>query len=78
MGMGGTFNYGHGRIEKLPRFYIFSSENADEPTAEKAAWVIDHLLESGVVADPAIIPRAGVADWFRADIFHQARQLTTH
>ena len=77
MGMGGRFDYGHGRIEKSPRFHIFSSDNANEPSAEKAAWVIDHLLESGVIADPTIIPRERAADWFRADIFHQATQLTT-
>ena len=77
MGMGGSFDYGHGRIEKHPRFHIFSSDNANEPGADKAAWVIDHLLESGVIADPAIIPRERAADWFRADIFKQAAQLTT-
>ena len=76
MGMGGSFDYGHGRIEKVPRFHIFSSENANEPDAKKAAWVIDNLIASGVVADPALIPREQAADWFRADIFQKARQLT--
>ena len=76
MGMGGSFDYGHGRIEKHRRFHIFSSQNANEPSAEKAAWVIDHLLESGVIADPTAVPREHTADWFRADIFQKARQLT--
>ena len=76
MGMGGSFDYGHGRVEKVPRFHIFSSENANEPDAKKAAWVIDNLIASGVVADPALIPREQAADWFRADIFQKARQLT--
>ena len=76
MGMSGTFDYGHGRIEKHPRFHIFSGENANEPSADKAAWVIDHLIESGVIADPAIVPRERAADWFRANIFRKAKQLT--
>ena len=78
MGMSGSFDYGHGRIEKHPRFHIFSSDNANEPSADTAAWVIDHLLESGVIADPAIIPRKRATDWFRTDIFHQAKKLTTN
>ena len=77
MGMSGSFDYGHGRIEKHPRFHIFSADNANEPSADKAAWVIDHLLESGVIADPAVIPRERAADWFRTDIFQKAKQLTT-
>lgn len=55
-----------------------ASDNANEPSADKAAWVIDPLLESGVIADPAIVPRERVGDWFRADIFQKATQLTTN
>ena len=77
MGMSGSFDYGHGRIEKHRRFHIFSADNANEPSSDKAAWVIDHLLESGVIADPDVIPRECASDWFRTDIFHQAKQLIT-
>lgn len=78
MGMGGTFDYGHERVEKQARFHIFSAENANEPTAEKAAWVIDNLLGSGLVSDPTLIPRKHAGEWFRPDIFQQALKLSTN
>lgn len=76
MGMGGVFDYGHGRTEKQSRFHIFASDGANEPTPDKAAWVIDNLLSSGLVADPTLIERERAGDWFRADIHRQALQLT--
>lgn len=77
MGMGGTFDFGHGRVEKHAGLQIFSRGNANDPTPEKAAWVIGRLLESGVIDDPAAIPRERATDWFRTDIFHQAKKLIT-
>ena len=75
--------HGHGRAVRLrpqahrevPALPHFSSENANEPGVDKAEWAINRLLESGVIADPALIPRERAADWFRADIFHKALQL---
>jgi ABC-type nitrate/sulfonate/bicarbonate transport system substrate-binding protein len=80
MGMGGVFDYGHGRQEKQSRFHIFAADAANEPSPEKAAWVIDNLLRSGLVTDPTLIPRERTGEWFRADIHQQALQLihTTH
>lgn len=75
MGMGGIFDYGHGRLEKQSRFHIFAADGANEPTPEKAAWVVDNLLTSGLVPDPTLIPRERAGDWFRTDIHQQARQL---
>lgn len=75
MGMGGTFDYGHGRIEKQSRFHIFAAEDANEPSATKAEWVIENLLSSGLVSDPSLIPRERAGDWFRTDIHQQALHL---
>jgi len=75
MGMSGSFNYGHGRIEKHPSFHIFSGESVNEPSADKSAWVIGNMLKSGVVKDPSLIPVEKAGDWFRADIFRNAIQL---
>jgi ABC-type nitrate/sulfonate/bicarbonate transport system substrate-binding protein len=74
-GMGGAFDYGHGRVEKHAGFHIFSNHNANEPTPERADWVFRQLIESGVVSDPTLIPVQIPAECFRADIFHQAKQL---
>jgi ABC-type nitrate/sulfonate/bicarbonate transport system substrate-binding protein len=75
MGMRGSFNYGHGRIEKHSSFHIFSGEGVNEPTSEKSDWVIRNLLKSGLVKDPSLVPVEKASDWFRADIFQKAVQL---
>jgi ABC-type nitrate/sulfonate/bicarbonate transport system substrate-binding protein len=75
MGMAGSFNYGHGRIEKHSSFHVFSGEGVNDPTAEKSDWVIRNLLKSGLVKDPSLIPVEKASDWFRADIFQKAVRL---
>ncbi len=78
MGMAGTFDYGHGRIEKHSAFHIFSGGDANEPSPDKAQWVIRNLLDSGLVKDPSVVPAERATEWFRADLFHKAtRHLTS-
>ena len=77
MGMSGTFDYGHGRIEKHSLFHIFSGEGVNEPSPDKALWVVRNLLASGLVPDPSLVPVERAAEWFRADIFQQAQPLIT-
>ena len=72
MSMAGTFDYGNGRIEKQSSFHVFAGEGVNEPSAEKARWVVENLLASGLVQDPSLVPAERAADWFRADIFLQA------
>ncbi len=78
MSMAGTFDYGHGRIEKHPAFHIFSGDDVNAPTPDKAEWVIRNLTVAGIVKDPSLIPQERAAQWFRADLFQQATQLITH
>ena len=75
MGMCGTFDYGHGRIEKHSSFHIFSGEGVNEPTPEKSDWVIRNLLKAGIVKDPSLVPVEKASDWFRADIFRKAIRM---
>jgi ABC-type nitrate/sulfonate/bicarbonate transport system substrate-binding protein len=77
MGLGGLYDFGHGRREKLPGLHIFSKHNANAPTPKRAAWVRNNLIQSGVVPDPAMLPSDRAAGCFREDIFHQAKQLIT-
>ncbi|HTJ00173.1 MAG TPA: CmpA/NrtA family ABC transporter substrate-binding protein [Dongiaceae bacterium] len=46
-----------------------------EPTAAKAAWVLNHMRAAGLVPNPAVVTAATAAEVFRADIFQAARQL---
>ena len=80
MSMAGTFDYGNGRVEKQPQFHVFAGEGVNEPSLEKAQWVVRNLLSSGLVKDPALVPEDRAAAWFRADIFDHATSLltTTH
>src|SRR3954466_16190673 len=49
--MHGTYDFGHGRVEKLPEFHVFSGEGVNVPDAAKAQWVGEQLLASGALAD---------------------------
>jgi ABC-type nitrate/sulfonate/bicarbonate transport system substrate-binding protein len=75
MSMNGTFDFGHGRIEKDAYFNVFSRHGANEPTTEKGEWVLQQMCASGALKDPTLIRPDSIADLFRADIFHRANQL---
>ena len=67
------FNFGHGQIEHLPNFTIFHGHDANVPSLQKASWVINHFLHSGVLKTP-LDPEAA-RQTFRADIYEQACRL---
>jgi ABC-type nitrate/sulfonate/bicarbonate transport system substrate-binding protein len=75
MGMAGRFDYGHGRVEKQSSFHVFSGEEVNVPSPDKAQWVIRNLLASGLVKDPSVVPTERASEWFRADIFQKASLL---
>lgn len=75
MSLGGTFDYGNGRVEKMQDFHVFARGNANEPCADKARWVIENLHASGLLADPGTVPVERSGEWFRSDIYRQALQL---
>jgi ABC-type nitrate/sulfonate/bicarbonate transport system substrate-binding protein len=77
MSMGGSFDFGHGRKEKCGELHVFHRHDANEPSADKADWVIRGLLDTGLVPDPTFIPADTAAECFRSDIFHQATQSLT-
>jgi ABC-type nitrate/sulfonate/bicarbonate transport system substrate-binding protein len=75
MSMNGTFDFGCGRIEKDKDFHIFSRHGANEPTAEKGAWVLQQMSASGALKDPDLVPPESIPELFRSDIFHKANRL---
>jgi ABC-type nitrate/sulfonate/bicarbonate transport system substrate-binding protein len=46
-----------------------------EPSAEKAAWIFDHLGACGLLTDPILHRDDKIAGIFRADIFRSSTQL---
>jgi ABC-type nitrate/sulfonate/bicarbonate transport system substrate-binding protein len=69
------FNFGNGRVESLPDFHVFSRDDANEPSAEKAAWVL-RQLSPGRAAKDHTGPKLDIAHQvFRRDIFQEAASL---
>ena len=74
-GFSGAFDFGNGRVEIVPDFTQFSRRAANEPSAEKAAWILRHLAATGVFKDRTRLPAVAAGNVFRTDIFDQAVEL---
>ncbi len=74
MSLGSSFDFGNGRIEKVPHFHIFAGGDANEPTLNRARWVIDGLESCGL-ADPDAVPLERIPQWFRTDLYREALSL---
>jgi hypothetical protein len=53
-------------------FNVFYSADANEPTTEKASWVLRHLRELGSLREPSVLNVALGRRVFRADLYQQA------
>lgn len=73
--MCGSYDFGHGRLEKFPDFNVFSGVEVNIPDAAKAAWVARQLDACGLLRDAQIVPADSATTIFRPDIFAQAAQL---
>jgi ABC-type nitrate/sulfonate/bicarbonate transport system substrate-binding protein len=74
----GPFRFGKDRIEQLPDLHIFSGHGVNDPTPEKAAWVRDSLVQSGVLSKSDAPDQKQLASMFRLDLYEAvARQSTT-
>ena len=72
MSMAGTFDFGHGRIEKMPGFHLFHRHGANFPTLERAQWVLDQMHACHLLPDPAVVSAQAAAEAFRLDLFEAA------
>ena len=74
-GIKGELLFGGKDKTPIPDFTIFHSANANEPSADKAAWVLQHLRASGRLKDSTRVTPALGQCVFRTDIFHEAAHL---
>jgi ABC-type nitrate/sulfonate/bicarbonate transport system substrate-binding protein len=74
-GFANTFQFGNNRAEVLPEFTIFHRHEANEPSMEKSAWVVNNILHSGVLPEPSTFNAAAARQTFRPDIYQQATKL---
>lgn len=75
MSLAAAFDYGHGRTEKTGSQHIFARHGAGEPTRVQAEWVVQQLIRSGAVADPALIPSGTAPRCFSPEIYQRAQAL---
>ncbi len=79
-GLTGPFEFGDGRVPAFLDLNIFRRKNANEPTDEKAAWVMEglyELLQSGAMMFPSLARTPVLKNVFRRDVFERARQAVT-
>ena len=71
-GFDGRIDFGQGRFRTVPDFNVFYRDDANEPSSDKAAWVLQHLRDRGLCREPAALNFALGRSVFRQDLFEQA------
>ena len=75
-GLVGPFQHGERQLEQLPDLTLFHNHNANEPTDDKAMWLMDglyELLQDSVFRSNSLGRAPVLTNVFRRDIFDQAR-----
>ncbi len=79
-GLTGPFEFGDGRVRASLDLIIFHRHNANEPTDERAGWVMERLyelLQSGALMFPSLARTPVLKNVFRRDVFQRARQTVS-
>jgi ABC-type nitrate/sulfonate/bicarbonate transport system substrate-binding protein len=74
-GIGGAMDFGHGLERVVRDFCVFHRHGANEPSGDKAAWVLDVVRSSGLCRNLPAINFAFAKRIFRPDIFQAASAL---
>jgi ABC-type nitrate/sulfonate/bicarbonate transport system substrate-binding protein len=75
-GLHGEIDFGHGRQRTVRDFCVFNQEHANDPTGDKAAWVLNLVRTSGLCPEPSAITFPFAKKIFRSDIFKTALELS--
>lgn len=74
-GITGGFDFGNGKTRTVSEFNVFHRYDANEPSGDKAAWVINRLRSSSVGLATEQLNFALGRQIFRTDIFEKAMRL---
>lgn len=74
-GLEGEFVLGSFSIRKVSDFFIFHRHEANEPSADKAAWALHHIRQCGLCPDVFSLDAHLARRVFRSDIYFQACHL---
>jgi ABC-type nitrate/sulfonate/bicarbonate transport system substrate-binding protein len=72
-GIEGPFDFGNGLVRTVPEFNVFHRRNANEPSGERAAWVLQRLRASGLCKEPLNFSLGRRV--FRSDLYENACSL---
>ena len=67
------FHLGNTKIKSLLDLNIFHRHHANEPSDDKAAWIVSQLVRAGLLKDPSHVRIPAARDVFRLDIFDRAK-----
>jgi len=73
--LSGPFPFGGQRTELVPDFHRFAGDDTNEPSIQKAQWILEHLLRLGAIQDRTAIRTLASGAVFRVDIYEEARKL---
>ncbi|HEX5218029.1 MAG TPA: CmpA/NrtA family ABC transporter substrate-binding protein [Verrucomicrobiae bacterium] len=71
----GQFDFGNDLTRTVADFFVFHGVDVNEPSAQKAGWIIQHLRESGLCKDASALNFALGRQVFRPDLFEKALRL---
>ena len=71
-GLSGPLDFGHGRVHAVQDFCVFHGRDVNEPSSDKAAWILQNIRTSGLCKEPAELNFAFGKRVFRADLFEKA------
>jgi len=74
-GSGREFDFGDGRVRNVRDFTVFHHHDANEPSAEKSAWVMQQMREAATGRESGIFNSALGRRVFRTDLFEKAARL---
>ncbi len=72
----GPFDYGHGKTVAADDFIHFHRNGANDPSAAKAAWLIDGFGRHRFLPTGTVIPADLGLHTFRSDLHHLANKAT--
>ena len=74
-GLEGRFDFGRSGLRSVPDFTLFHGANANEPSADKAAWVLEQFRQLQLRGDSTRFNATLGRRVFRNDLFEQATRL---
>ncbi len=74
-GLSGEFDFGHGFTRRITDFLLFSGPDVNEPSADKVAWLLNHLGKAMPGLEASAASAALSRRVFRADLYAEAVRL---